>query len=256
MGEASDINRSKHLRKEYLEVQERTREEKNAGKENTKELFSLFHRTNELLERVNTSSELNLDARVSGEVVDISSRKVQRLCQSGSLTVEEFVELVKKKTARGAAEYVSSAFRGETFPPVLQIEEIEYSVEEDRKKRVLIKIDEKEARRPETEENRSLDQIDMPKQIGAIYNVVKKKKKVELLELVLDPEDFSKTVENTLYLSFAVKLERAFISQGGGTLYVTSEREEQADDSHVVLSFTKEEIERLNEKYGSRASLL
>ncbi|OAG29535.1 hypothetical protein NEDG_00668 [Nematocida displodere] len=246
---------SARIRKEYIELMEETKEKKDSS-EAESSLFAIYQRTNTLLASVTTTPELRLDASVSGEVVDIASNRLHKLCVGALITPEEFVASMREAVfSEGFFREAHSCFRGALFPAILSVEG--EALERDRRAPKKRK-DEGEIERPEAAPKNTLAQIDAPEKVKAIFKVLSQKKRIELLHLIVDPENFAKTVENLLYLSFAIKLERAFISKENGSFLVTADQEEHSlhDPSHLILSISQEEAEDAARKHGLTRSLL
>ncbi|KAI5189329.1 hypothetical protein NECID01_0524 [Nematocida sp. AWRm77] len=244
----------KSVREEYIELLAETKEEKRKPKEDGSVLYTLYEKTNTLLQEVETAPELRLDACVSGEVVDLYSKQVGKLCAGTLLTVAQFVSLMKTPEAwRQAQEYSTDVYRGAYFPRLLCLREEESPP---RKKPARRREESTEIEKPGAEENQALQQTDAPWEVKKIFQVLQSIGTVELLRLVVDPQDFSKTVENLLYLSFAVKLERAFLHTKNGTLYVSSTKQEEETLSHFILTISPQEHARAVKQLHLETSML
>lgn len=228
------------VRTKYIELLAETKEQKSS--ENSSSLYSIYKKTNLLLPSVKTPPELLLDACVSGEIVDISDRRLSRLCSGDKISVDEYLSLFCDYPRGPHSEYVISMFRGSKIPNHLSIEGEEEIRERRERKREKTS---KECNHPQPSTPADdQSQKDIISKVKKICEVLDKYEYLPLFSLVLHPNDFSKTVENLLTLSFAVKLERAFIHKENDTVFVSSTRREYRD-SHCVITITKEEAETL-----------
>lgn len=222
-----------------------TKQTKNSDSSGISGLYSIYMRANALFQDIQTVSELRLDASVSGDIVDVSSARVQKLCRGSFLTAEDFVRRISSEEGMEAyVRYCASRFSGAVFPPYIELdahfESKEKTVRKPCKKRKDVPEKEVAAEMP----GETPDDSDALVAMKKICAVLLQKRKIDLLSLVVDPNDFSQTVENLLYLSFAVKLERAFISQENGGLYVTPHRTDRSPGgTHAILCITKDEAD-------------
>lgn len=223
------------LRHEYIELMAETKEEKKKPAESSLALYHLYEKTNTLLGAVRTSPELRLDACVSGEVVELYSRQLAKLCSGAALSVAQLVALMKNpENQLAAARYAESLFRGARFPPRLELRAAEIPPRRAVKRRGA----EGQLEKPAAEQDQALQQTDAPQQIKKIFQVLQTVGSIELLKLVINPRDFAKTVENLLYLSFAVKLERAFVTERHGVLFVSRTRQEDSPSAAFILTIS------------------
>lgn len=237
------------LRHEYLEVLAEAYEKKISGLNTKDDFYDLYKRTNVLLDEIETAPELNLDARVSGELIDLTGKKLNNLFCGGLIPFEDVIRLMQiPGTFERASAYVNTIYRGARFPQLLLLN-LEDEEKERPAKKTKIKEETKELEQPKKEQKKELEQIDAPDKIKKIFEIIQKVEKIELLKLIVHPTDFSKTVENLLYLSFAIKLERAYIIESEKQYFVMSTKQEDIDKSHLILTITQEEAQEAIKTY-------
>ncbi|KAI5172745.1 hypothetical protein NEFER03_1777 [Nematocida sp. LUAm3] len=238
----------KEVRHAYIDLMNKAKEQKHSHEEGISSLYSIYKKANDLLPSVTTGEELRLDACVSGEVVSISSRRVVKLCSGDRIIQEEYISLLKENW-NAHEQYVKTVFHGAIFPKNISI----LGEEEEKTKKKRRQIEEKEIQKPKNEKNK--EEETSTKTIKKIIEILTEKKKIPLNQLIVHPTDFSKTVENLLYLSFAVQIERVFLLVED-EIYVTLNKTIEKEESHVILTITRDEAEEAIRKYSLKSSLL
>ncbi|KAI5187057.1 hypothetical protein NEHOM01_1896 [Nematocida homosporus] len=242
------------IRKEYIELMAETKEKRKSSSEGSSGLYSIYCRANALLDSVTNAPELRLDANVAGEVVDLESSRLAKLCAGDRVTPEEFISLLKDQPSGLHTDYITTIFRGCRLPAILVLKE----EEEIRPRKAPRKpLEALPLEVPNTTAKPPQDQIDAPDKIKRIYQILQEQQRLPVLQLAIVPNDFAKTIENLLYLSFAVRIERAFLVQENNTLYVTCDKDPQAvQSSHLILTTTQEEVEKAIQEFQITRALL
>lgn len=232
----------RNLEEEYLELIKITKEKK---KENEL-LYPIYKQSNNLLKNIRNTNELRLDAYLSDEIIGEESRRIFLEC-TNNITVNTYIDLVISNNMNH--RMISQRyFRGASFPPILSLSG---SLLRQEKKQKKIKA-EKTQEKPE--EIEGVEEVDVPNEIKKIFLILKQKEEIELYRVVIDPNSFSRTIENILSVSFAVKVGRAFIEEREDILYLTLERKGEQKD--CIISITEEEMDRIVESMKIEESML
>lgn len=224
----------KDLAEEYIKLIKIAKEKK---KEN-EVLYPIYKDINALLKEIQTTRELRLDAFLVNEIIDEESKRILLQCNN-TITLNMYVDLVSTNL-QVHRELANTHYRGAYLPPLLPLTgTVNRAVRKEKKQRV-----EKEQETPE-EIKENTEEINVPKEIKKLYTVLKEKKEIEVFRLVINIDSFSKTVENLLTLSFAVKVGRAFLLEKNGVLYVSVNKIGEKKSSCCTISVCQQEIEEL-----------
>ncbi|KAI5180482.1 non-structural maintenance of chromosomes element 4 [Nematocida sp. AWRm80] len=224
----------------YIELMEETQ----AQKTESAALYEIYRKTNYLFQYVSTAPELRLDAHVSGEIVNLATSKLEKQCTGAILTADQFIQFITTSEDKHM-DYIDKYFLGTSIPRELHLQ----GPEKPKRKRTAQPLEENQKlENTTTQQPTYLQQIDSLERVKQIYKVLQDVRQIELFRLVINPNSFSKTVENILFLSFAVKLERVYLSIYNQTIYVTAEQDKPNDTSHLIISITQEEAQEAIEQ--------
>jgi Nse4 C-terminal len=285
-GRDAEKRKEDAIKNEYLMLLKSVEENREniCEEEGADNVYRIFRRSTDLLKSVRKSSEMRLDAKVSGEAVEIANARIAKMCKGTGISLGEFLKKIASKECKdpgdneyfesgdglvhrgnfGFFSYVGRFFFGTRFPQGrLNIGsedgdgrgESGGKEEEKRERRKRKQSCIKELEVPGDE--KKSDEHDLLMRIKFTYELVCKRGRTRFYDLVLSPDSFAETVENVFYLSFVVKLERLFLEWEGNVIWITSKRAPGASDgSHFIVGMTEELFRRVSVQYGIKESIM
>lgn len=210
-----------NIEDEYLEIIQRIKKEKQNLEDGDELLLILQKRANELFKEIRNTNELKLDAKFKKESHKIIFNKFKKKQNEEKLTSNSFLKLINKIEDDLFFKIVYSSYDKslnlkipkifkEPFINKKRIKSKNEKIKEEYISPIIQSI-------PKYEE----DIIDL--MIKKIINIVKKEKKIEFFKLILNPNSFSKTIENIFYLSFANKTGEVKIYEENSIIFVKIE---------------------------------
>lgn len=210
-----------NIEDEYLEIIQRIKKEKQNLEDGDELLLILQKRANELFKEITNTNELKLDAKFKKESHKIIFNKFKKKQNEEKLTSNSFLKLINKIEDDLFFKIVYSSYDKslnlkipkifkEPFINKKRIKSKNEKIKEEYISPIIQSI-------PKYEE----DIIDL--MIKKIINIVKKEKKIEFFKLILNPNSFSKTIENIFYLSFANKTGEVKIYEENSIIFIKIE---------------------------------
>ncbi|KAF7684540.1 Interacting inhibitor of differentiation [Astathelohania contejeani] len=247
---------------EYLNLIHELKEKREEMVENKNNIFDdLIQRSTELLEKVKTTSELKLDARFSTVSTKISNESMEKVFRESLVTSNDYLEIVQNHFQNGDIRFnlflkkAAEAFYGIEFVDLFNISD--NGEEKDRVKRKKIGIGFEELEVPKVltegdlEDNSSII-------VNNIRDIVYKFGSLEYYRLVIDPNSFSRTIENIFYLAFAIRNDIVFFEVKNNILYVSKDKRIEPDgqDSHFILNIEHEDYKKIIQKLEIKEALI
>jgi non-structural maintenance of chromosomes element 4 len=238
----------------YLDLLQEIRVSKDEILENRSKLESLIETSNILFKKINTSSELRLDAKVNALSTRMSHTRMERDMSESGMTSKRFIAYLEKGLLEEFYEYAFSCYWGMVFLDqlVLRTEEGEQGKRAPPQRRQL-NVAEAEIPRPVSAVGEDTDLFEIVSQIRCLAS---ERGECDYFELVIDPASFSKTVENMFYLSFAIRSGIVSLVSREDALVICSGTTAGEDSGHLVLEMTYEEYRAIIERMGGREALL
>lgn len=230
------------INKEYshllLKLQE-TKEKQSSVLENT--LSTLRQKTDILFTKIKKPSTLKLDARLLNESTHLSHINFEKSMEKTEASLDAFMELVIRDKFDDYVEIAQKCFYGVNFYKTLALDNP--SVRRQAQSTNKIKID-TEPEVPKTiHENKETDSnMEIPVKIKKI---IEEMGAIEYFRLIIDVDSFTKTIENTFYLAFAIKQKLCSLQLKNDKLYVINEYIDSEYNNHIILELTYADYTRI-----------
>lgn len=221
-----------NLQQKYHEILKSIKHEKEDLKDiDDRKIDYFITQTNLLFSNVSTPIELKLDARISAEAVNLSSVYFEKKLRNRKITTQKFIEHLNKSLNTNTEEnrdiYINKLniffkdltkkYYGIKFMEFQTIGEIQQ-----RKPREIKANDEHELETTQVSQCNMKDDTFMAK-IYKIVNLIGNQK-IDYFRAVLDPNSFTKTIENMFTLSFAIKMKKILLSSDDDGNFLLSRR--------------------------------
>lgn len=236
----------------YLDLLQEIRDSREEILEDKQKLEDLIDASNKLFKRIKTSSELKLDARINAISTRMSCSRMEKDIESDAFTSMRLVELIENDMLDDFYRYAMSCNREMRF-----LDHISFSQKENRSEQRAAtqraKLVPADAETPSS--NAKADDPDD----GARILLQMKDVLVERMEyfsFVVDPESFSRTVENVFYLSLAVRSGALSLLCDGNVLYVTPDRQSGGNSEHFSLELSYDEYVEIVQRMGIAKGLI
>lgn len=233
----------KSLQEKYFEILNEIRNEKDelTGVDSEK-IESFMNKSNSLFEDISNPIELKLDARVSAETINLSSVDFEKKLRNRKMSTTNFIcqlnECSKSEAQDGKKRLddlfksLNSKYFGLKFANF-------FTLGEERRiarRRNIAQRDEDEDEATSIQKCDTTDDTFM-KKIDKIVGLIGDKK-LDYYWIVLDPNSFTKTIENIFSLSFAVKLQKLnLLFEEGGLFVIKSQSTNKSDDDGELRHF-------------------
>lgn len=218
------------LQQKYFEILKNIKDEKvDLGDINNQKIEDIINQANLLFSEVSNPIELKLDARISAETVNLSSVYFEKKLRNRKITTQKFIQHLNRAMNPDVSEDMSNhtnklntffmeltnKYYGIKFMEFQTIGEIKC-----RQPREITGKEEKEHGMTQISQCNLKDDTFIAK-IDKIVDLIGDQK-IDYYRAVLDPNSFTKTVENIFSLSFAIKLKKiSLISDEQGNFFLS-----------------------------------
>ncbi|KAM0687749.1 Non-structural maintenance of chromosomes element 4 A [Conglomerata obtusa] len=210
---------------------------------------NLLQESNNLLDQIKKPSTLKLDALVINQTTKLTSSNFSKRISNSSLTIPVFIEMLKNNDYRFFEECERTYTNGIEFSKKINLR---YEERRTLSRSLNRSVVDTEAEEPnglmEREEKACLTE-----KIGYI---VAKYKRIEYFLLVIDPNSYSKTIENIFYCAFAVRRGIVNLICEDEKLYVCSGSGNGEEAEHLIIEITYKEYLQIIKKLQIQISLL
>lgn len=244
------------VRDGYLDLLQKMRCLKEDLLEDKCRLEELVSTSNSLFKKIKTSSELKLDAKMTALSTKMACTRMEKDIELDDVTSSIFVELFRKNLLNDFYRYAMGCNAGIEF---LGCFSLGNHSEASNKKKLPVQRSKQhlpETRIPAliTREKVSTEEFDI---LMHIKELVSERGRVEYFRLVINPQSFSKTIENIFYLSLSLRSGLISIEWDDETLYITSKSSEgKGDLGHLAVEMTYDEYLTIIEKAGISETLI
>ncbi|AFN83595.1 hypothetical protein EROM_081790 [Encephalitozoon romaleae SJ-2008] len=245
------------VRDGYLDLLQKMRCLKEDLFEDKCRLEELINTSNKLFKKIKTSSELKLDAKMTALSTKIACKRMEKDIELDDITSSTFVELFRKNLLNDFYRYAMRCNAGIRF---LGCFSLGNHPEASNRKKLPVQRSKQhlpETRIPAliTREKASTEEFDI---LMHIKEVVLERGRVEYFRLVINPQSFSKTIENIFYLSLSLRSGLIYIEwDDDEILYVTSKNSGRKGDlGHLAIEMTYDEYLAIVEKAGISETLI
>lgn len=252
------------LQEKYFEILNNIRLEKEELKDvDSTKIDSIITKANNLFNDVSNPVELKLDARISAETVNLSSVDFEKRLRNRKITTSKFINQLNRcfdERVNGSDEQRNHTKKLENFFVELRkkffgikFTEI-YTLGEEKK------FKKREGRKKDEDDNEktTINKCQMKDDtfINKIEKIVEKigDQKIDYYKAVLDPNSFTKTIENIFALSFAVKLQKLSLVFDEDFLFVIKGAVGQISDENTEIRHFASIID--HEEYKTLLNLL
>lgn len=252
---------SQSLKIKYLDLLKKMRSNKeNLTQKDSEEMDNLIKNTESLFLQIRKPWDLKLDARISNESAKISSVSFERHCMSDKMTTEKFIELVLKHQKSSVCliedymQFAKSRFVGVEFVHQLCLKPA--VKETHQRQKSIARVDDTSADFPLRIFSAEDDDGTLTL-VKKIKKVVYEMREVDYYHLVIDPDSYSRTVENIFYLAFAIKVGLVHFASRDSRFLVCAEQEITCEgQNHLIVSIEYGEYCMLVEKLKINKPLL
>ncbi|KAG0440357.1 Non-structural maintenance of chromosome element 4 [Dictyocoela muelleri] len=230
----------KMIKEEYNELLRELRFKKERDGDD-QYLNEILDKSDILFEKIEDVNLLKIDAKIRSESTRLSNQCLEKQIK-GNFTVNDFINFMKKPEFNEFCRKIAENYIGiDFFVPCSLVP----------KESITRKKSEKITESQAIEPNK-IEKIDEDEAVVYIDKIVASiSENVNFYKLVLDPNSFSKTVENIFYTSFAIKLKKLFVFQdNSGNILVTKinpNKGKNNDDSHLIFDIEFNEYKKLIE---------
>lgn len=219
----------------------------------------LLQQVDELFKNIDNTADLKLDAELNYDATLGAASDLDRSYRGITMDEDKFINFILEGENANTEEfaifikYMRSTFYGVSFFEQLNL----YTNNEisNKKIRTKLQLDNNEMKIASKAEKSQQEDISI-----SITKKIKKKVielgKVELYMLVLDPNSYSKTIENIFYMSFALKLGFISLEWKDEKIYVVPDRENGGSKEHFIFTIEESEYNELNQKFGLKEAIL
>ncbi|TBU09902.1 hypothetical protein CWI39_0020p0020 [Hamiltosporidium magnivora] len=225
-----------------------------------KNLDSFLEKSEKLFKRVKMPQEMKLDARVMNVSTKISSATLEKDYRSNNITTSGFIKLYSEHLESENNEFLNflkkthKNYLGITFYnyPVLSSETAQNKL---RTRATQNYFDNSVPLKPAISTLVDEDEGTL-RYIKNVKQILKKHKKISFFELIIDPNSFSKTVENIFYMSFAIKLGAVGLKNYKNDLYIESEISTSLNSlDHFIFDISYDEYLKIVENMKDKSMI-
>lgn len=231
----------KTVRDEYNELLHELRFNKDRENDE-KYLDEILNKTDVLFEKVDDINLLKIDAKIRSEGTRLSKQSLEKQIKGG-YSVMDFIKFIGKDGFDNFCTDISRDYIGIDFYTPCSLVPKE-SISRKRSERLQDSTAVVPSKMEIINEDEAVANID--KIVASITD------SVGFYNLVLDPHDFAKTIENIFYTAFAVKLGRLNLRKGqSGEILVTKESDKSDysnEEGHLIFDIEYDEYKKLIEK--------
>lgn len=224
----------------------------------TSNLDNIIAKTNTLFTDITNSAELKLDAKISAEAVNLSSLTFEKKLRNRKVTTMSFINNLNKGLKKDigdeqcAERYnrkmhilfgsLEQRFYGITFKHHYGL-----AVHDRLRRKREMKVEEQD-RKSTIIEHKKIKDDNFAHKIDKITDAIGNQK-IDYYRLVINPDSFTKTIENIFYLSFAIKLKKVkFCFENGRILIAKTDGEQEQGEkevNHFISSIDYVEYKRI-----------
>ncbi|ELA48102.1 hypothetical protein VCUG_00340 [Vavraia culicis subsp. floridensis] len=224
----------------------------------TSNLDNIIAKTNTLFTDITTSAELKLDAKISAEAVNLSSLTFEKKLRNRKVTTMSFINNLNKGLKKNigdeqcAERYnrkmhilfgsLEQRFYGITFKHHYGL-----AVNDRLRRKREAKVEEQDRKSTKIEHKRIKDD-NFAHKIDKITDAIGNQK-IDYYRLVINPDSFTRTIENIFYLSFAIKLKKVkFCFENRRILIAKTDGEQEQGEkevNHFISSIDYVEYKRI-----------
>ncbi|KAG5860605.1 hypothetical protein KMI_01g02460 [Encephalitozoon hellem] len=240
----------------YLDLLQTMRHLREDLLEDKRRLEELVNTSNKLFKKIKTSSELKLDAKMTALSTKITCTRMEKDIELDDITPSTFLELFRKGLLDDFYRYAMKCNSGIRFSGCFSLND--HSEASNRKKpsvqRPKQSLPETKIPVSITRERASTEEMDV---LMRIKELVAERNRVEYFRLVINPQSFSKTIENIFYLSLSLRSGLVYMEWSDGVLYVTSKNNRGGGEmGHLAVEMTYDEYLVIIEKMKISEALI
>ncbi|ADM12109.2 uncharacterized protein Eint_081770 [Encephalitozoon intestinalis ATCC 50506] len=243
------------VRNDYLDLLQKIRLQREDLLEDKSRLEELINTSNMLFRKIKTSSELKLDAKMNALWTKLAWTRMEKDIDLEDITSSTFVELFRKSLLDDFYRYAMKCNAGMKF---LNCFSLVFSEEAPSRKRSQVQRSRQHLPAAEipvliTREKDSTEESGILMQIRRL---VSERDRIEYFRLVINPESFSKTIENIFYLSLSLRSGFVSMEYDDGILYAISKTSEEGEIGHLAVEMTYDEYLEIIENTGISKPLI
>jgi len=239
-GEQQQEESSDEVQKRYICLIQELHELREGIADDDARLESVVSRSNVLFKRIKTCSELKLDAKITAMSTGLACKGIEKKMEPEDVGSRMLAEVMCSSLIDRLCEAALECYIGMSFVDSLVLGRCGMARSRDRiqqpRKRYL-NID-KDAMRPVEKDM----QIEKESEIVCKMNrMVVEERAMDYFEFVIDLESFSKTIENIMYFSLAMRSGKACLKSQDGKLFICPPSNDESEMMHLVVEMTYEE---------------
>ncbi|KAM0671341.1 hypothetical protein CWI42_091710 [Ordospora colligata] len=236
---------SDDVQKKYICLIEELHELREGAVDDDVRLENVVSRSNVLFKRIKTCSELKLDAKITAMSIGLTCKGIEKKMEPEEISSKMLVEVMCSNLVDRMCEAAVGCYVGMSFADNLVLSRSGVVKERSRiqqSRRRDLNVD-RDAMRPIEKDVQSEEE---PEMLCKISRMIADKRKIDYFELVVDPESFSKTVENILYFSLAMRSGRVCLKSQDNKLLACESSNDQDEMIHLVIEMTYEEYLKIS----------